>query len=70
MSGHEENLTHRARGCEHLYLSGSPSYHQLVAVFAKADLLDAQSGIIAVWIKTAHLCRNTHKVVLQWEKKH
>lgn len=43
-----------------LYLSSSSSYHQLIAVFTQADLLDAQPGVIAVWIKTAHLHAHTH----------
>ena len=38
-----------------LYLSSSSSHHQLVAVFAHTDLLDAQSGVIAVRVETAHL---------------
>lgn len=43
-----------------LYLSSSSSYHQLIAVFTQADLLDAQPGVIAVWIKTAHLHAHTN----------
>lgn len=43
-----------------IYLSSSPSHHQLVAVFAKTNLLDAKPGVVAVRVKTANLHNNTH----------
>lgn len=44
-----------------IYLSSSTSHHQLVAVFAKTNLLDAKPGIVAVRVKTANLHNdNTH----------
>lgn len=53
-----------------LYLSSSSSYHQLIAVFTQADLLDAQPGVIAVWIKTAHLHAHTHTHKLIHQTQH
>lgn len=43
-----------------IYLSSSASHHQLVAVFAKTNLLDAEPGVVAVRVKTANLHNNTH----------
>jgi len=43
-----------------IYLPSSSRHHQLVAVLAQTDLLDAQPGVIAVRVKTAHLHTHTH----------
>ena len=48
------------------HLSSGSSHHQLVAVFAQTDLLDAQSGVIAVRVETAHLHTNTRFKVLYY----
>lgn len=37
------------------YLPGCAGHHHLGCVFAQSDLLDAQTGVIAVGIKAAHL---------------
>lgn len=37
------------------HLSSSTSHRQVPAVFTEVDLLNAQSWVIAVWVKTANL---------------